>query len=154
MSKAPEKAEKVAAIGAVDYISFINNLLQLRNNLPLAMPKFNDGMSHLQAGMEDFKEGGYLLAGQQPPSPAEFLLGGTMQVGPEEAAVEQKLLVALREGEHGHNFRAIGDGQIIAAIRNLYIFLNANPQLMQWLMTLIASLLSGKPTPTPAPVQV
>lgn len=154
MSKAKHSSEQESmALPIRDYIGFLRDLIGTGGNLPLAMGKFQDGVSHFKAGLDDFEEGAQLLTGKAPPS-AMLALGGTMEITPEIAQVEQEFLAKLREGQHGHTFAVIGDGQILAAIRNMWLFLQANPQLMAWVMQLLASLLHPAPSPTPAPIQV
>ncbi len=59
---------------------------------------------------------------------------------PECHALEQKVLAACKSHGPHHLFSAIGDGSILAALRNIAAFIKENPQIWAFIVKLLPLL--------------
>lgn len=70
-------------------------------------------------------------------TPKAFGASGDFAVTAEEAVLEAELCAGHEKALEPGTFGAIGDGQILAALRAAWQFLQANPQLMALLLKLL-----------------
>jgi hypothetical protein len=142
--------------GGMSYLDFLNKLIAAGTNLPLALPHISQGVTDFTAGAKEFEQAALVLAnGEVPPMPIRVGLVDNIQKDEATERAEQHVIRILR-GYSDHpkmpkEFGAmLGDANssasILELIQQAFAFLKANPQLLQFLMSLLF------PTPTPTPI--
>lgn len=128
-----------------DYMTFLNGLIAAGDRLPKAWPYIQGGVQDLRDGTSKLVKAKIIITGEEVE--AVLLMAPAPDINESIANVEQNVVALLRADENGSGMKAIGDGQLIAALRNAWQFIQANPQLIQFIISLFGSL--PKPvTPT------
>jgi len=107
------------------YQDFLTALIAIGNKIPQLVPI-------LLAIIDQVQQAIAIIQGH----PAHAFGAGEFSPSADEAALEGQLVAAAGEHPKG-TFGAIGDGTLIEVIRQVWLFIKDNPELMQLILTLL-----------------
>jgi hypothetical protein len=133
----------------LSYRDWLNKLLGAGDRIPDALPKIGTGIAHLKAGVSDFNDAALIITGQTGNTKlGKMAEDFDLCLDDETTELESKVLSEIRSKDRkGNKLKAIGDGQLIARIREAWKFIQANPQLMQWVLNLLFKAPISSPIP-------